>query len=317
MKSLIAIVGPTGIGKSRLALHLARKFDGEIVGADSRQVYRHMDIGTAKPSPQDRTRVCHHLIDIVEPDSDFSLAHYQTLAFDAISDIQKRHKLPILVGGSGLYMKAVLEGWQLPEAKPDPELRHRLEKQAADTGSESLYRELQKIDPAAAQKIDPRNVRRVIRALEVHHQANEVSSRLQDKKALPYPALVIGLTVERKALYHRIDKRVDEMIGQGLVDEVEKLVNMGYDFNLPALSSIGYKQIATYLREEINLEDAIQQIKYETHRFVRHQYAWFRLDDKRIHWFDIAQVQETEIEALVSRFLEGKLNNREALLISE
>jgi tRNA dimethylallyltransferase len=134
---------------------------------------------------------------------------------------------------------------------------------------------------------------------------------------LPYPALIIGLTLERKALYHRIDKRVDEMIGQGLVDEVEKLVNMGYDFNLPALSSIGYKQIATYLREEINLEDAIQQIKYETHRFVRHQYAWFRLDDKRIHWFDIAQVRETEIEALVSRFLEGKLNNKEALLISE
>ena len=317
MKSLIAIVGPTGIGKSRLALHLARKFDGEIVGADSRQVYRLLDIGTAKPSPQDRARVRHHLIDIVEPDSDFSLAHYQALAFGAISDIQKRHKLPILVGGSGLYVKAVLEGWQLPEAKPDPDLRRRFEKQAADTGSESLYQELLKIDPAVAQKIDPRNVRRVIRALEVHHQANEASSRLQDKKALPYPALMIGLTAERKALYHRIDKRVDEMIGQGLVAEVEKLVNMGYDFNLPALSSIGYKQIAMFLRGEINLEDAIQQIKFETHRFVRHQYAWFRLDDERIHWFDIAQVQEAEIEALVSRFLEGKLNNREAFLVSE
>ncbi len=305
MKSLIAIVGPTGIGKSRLALHLARKFDGEIVGADSRQVYRLLDIGTAKPSPQDRARVRHHLIDIVEPDSDFSLAHYQTLAFGAISDIQKRRKLPILVGGSGLYVKAVLEGWQLPEAKPDPELRRRLEKQAADTGSDSLYRELLEVDPAAAQKIDPRNVRRVIRALEVYHQANEASSRLQDKKALSYHTLMIGLTAERKALYHRIDKRVDEMIGQGLVAEVEKLVKMGYDFNLPALSSIGYKQIAMFLRGEINLEDAIQQIKYETHRFVRHQYAWFRLDDKRIHWFDMAQAQEAEIEALVSKFLEG------------
>ena len=317
MKFLIAIVGPTGIGKSRLALHLARKFDGEIVGADSRQVFRLMDIGTAKPSPQDRARVRHHLIDIVEPDSDFSLAHYQALAFGAISDIQKRHKLPILVGGSGLYVKAVLEGWQLPEAKPDPELRRRLEKQAADTGSESLYQELLKIDPAAAQKIDPRNVRRVIRALEVHHQANETFSLLQDKKVLPYRTLMVGLTAERKELYHRIDKRVDEMIGQGLVAEVEKLVDLGYDFNLPALSSIGYKQIAMFLRGEINLEDAIQRVKFETHRFVRHQYAWFRLDDKRIHWFDIAQVQETEIEALVSRFLEGKLNNREAFLVSE
>ncbi len=317
MKSLIAIVGPTGIGKSRLALHLARKFNGEIVGADSRQVYRLLDIGTAKLSPQDRARVRHHLIDIVEPDSDFSLAHYQALAFGAISDIQKRHKLPILVGGSGLYVKAVLEGWQLPEAKPDPELRRRLEKQAADTGSESLYQELQKTDPAVAQKIDPRNVRRVIRALEVYYKSNEASSRLPDKKVLPYRTLMIGLTAERKELYHRIDKRVDEMIGQGLVAEVEKLVNMGYDFNLPALSSIGYKQIAMFLRGEINLEDAIQQIKYETHRFVRHQYAWFRLDDERIHWFDIAQVQEAEIEALVSRFLEGKLNNREAFLVSE
>ncbi len=317
MKSLIAIVGPTGIGKSRLALHLAWKFDGEIVGADSRQVYRLLDIGTAKPSPQDRARVRHHLIDIVEPDSDFSLAHYQGLAFGAISDIQKRHKLPILVGGSGLYVKAVLEGWQLPEAKPDPELRRRLEKQAADTGNESLYQELLKIDPAAAQKIDPRNVRRVIRALEVYYKSNEASSRLPDKKVLPYRTLMIGLTAERKELYHRIDKRVDEMIGQGLVAEVEKLVDIGYDFNLPALSSIGYKQIAMFLRGEINLEDAIQQIKYETHRFVRHQYAWFRLDDERIHWFDIAQVQEAEIEALVSRFLEGKLNNREAFLVSE
>ncbi len=317
MKFLIAIVGPTGIGKSRLALHLARKFDGEIVGADSRQVYRLLDIGTAKPSPQDRARVRHHLIDIVEPNQDFSLAHYQALAFGAINDIQKRHKLPILVGGSGLYVKAVLEGWQLPEAKPDPELRRRLEKQAADTGSEGLYQELLKIAPAVAQKIEPRNVRRVIRALEVYYKANEASSRLQGKRVLPYRTLMIGLTAERKALYHRIDKRVDEMIGQGLVAEVEKLVDMGYDFNLPALSSIGYKQIAMFLRGEINLEDAIQRVKFETHRFVRHQYAWFRLDDKRIHWFDIAQVQEAEIEALVLRFLEGKLNNREALLVSE
>jgi tRNA dimethylallyltransferase len=316
MKYLVAMVGPTGVGKSRLAIKLARKFDGEIVGADSRQVYRLLDIGTAKPGSQDRARIRHHLIDFVEPDADFSLAHYQTLAFETISDIQKRHKLPILVGGSGLYVKAIIEGWQLPEARPDPELRGRLEKQAADTGSDGLYRELLEVDPATAQKIDPRNVRRVIRALEVHHKGSDAPSRLQVKKSLPYPTLTIGLTAERKALYRRIDERVDEMITQGLVTEVEKLLDLGYDFNLPALSSIGYRQIAMYLSGEISLEDAIQQIKYETHRFVRHQYAWFRLDDKRIHWFDIAQVKEAEIEALVSEFIEGKLNDERALFVN-
>jgi len=317
MKSIAAIVGPTGIGKSRLAIHLARKFGGEIVGADSRQVYRHMDIGTAKPDPEERAHIRHHLIDIVDPNQDFSLAQYQALAFDAIREIHGRDKLPVLAGGSGLYVRAVLEGWQLPEAKPDSELRRCLEKKAADIGYQGLYEELTRVDPAAAQKIDPRNVRRVIRALEVHHQTDTASSQLQNKKTMPYRSLVIGLTAERKELYRRIDKRVDDMIGQGLVAEVEKLVNMGYDFNLPAMSGIGYKQIALFLRGEISLEDAVQQIKYETHRFVRHQYAWFRLNDAQIHWFDIAQIRETEIEVLVSRFLEGKTDHKEVLTVSE
>jgi len=317
MNSLVAIIGPTGIGKSRLAIHLARKYDSEIVSADSRQVYRHMDIGTAKPGQKDQAQVRHHLLDIVAPDQDFSLAQYQKLALSAIKDIQKRHKLPVLVGGSGLYVRAVMEVWQLPEAKPDPGLRRRLEKQAVDTGYGSLYAELVKIDPAAAQKIDPHNVRRVIRALEVHHQTGKAFANLKEKKGAPYRTLIVGLTAERKELYRRIDKRVDEMIGQGLVAEVEKLVNMGYDFKLPAMSSIGYKQVAMFLKGEIDLEEAIQKIKYETHRFVRHQYAWFHLDDERIHWFDVAHVQMPEIEALVSGFLEGRLNNREALLVSE
>ena len=306
MKSLVAIVGPTGIGKSQLALHLARIFDGEIVSADSRQVYRHMDIGTAKPSRQEQAQARHHLIDIVAPDQDFSLAQFQKLALSAISDIHQRHKLPILAGGSGLYVWALLEGWQLPGAKPDPELRRRLEKQAADAGHETLYAELLRIDPAAAQRIDPRNVRRVIRALEVRHQTAQAPSRVEIKKNVPYRMLMIGLTAERKELYRRVDRRVDEMIEQGLVAEVEKLVNMGYDSNLPAMNSIGYKQVATFLKGETSLEMAIQQTKYETHRFVRHQYAWFRLADERIHWFDVTGVQETEIEELVAKFFKGK-----------
>ncbi len=317
MNFLVAIVGPTGIGKSQLALHLARKFGGEIVSADSRQVYRHMDIGTAKPDPQEQAQVRHHLIGIVNPDEDFSLAQYQKLGLSAIRDIQQRAKLPILVGGSGLYVRAVLEGWQLPAAKPDPGLRRQLEKRAADDGGENLYQELMKIDLAAARKIDPRNVRRVIRALEVHCQTKKTFSRLQGKRAPAFRTLIIGLTAERKELYRRIDRRVDEMVKRGLVAEVENLVNMGYDFNLPAMSSIGYKQIAMFLKGEISLEMAAQQIKYETHRFVRHQYAWFRLDDERIHWFDVAQVPEAEIETLVSGFLEGRLNNRETISVSE
>jgi len=305
MNSLVAIVGPTGIGKSHLALHLARVFNGEIISADSRQVYRHMDIGTAKPGAQEQAQVRHHLIDIVAPNQNFSLAQFQKLALSAINDIYQRHKLPILAGGSGLYVWALLEGWQLPEAKPDPELRHRLEKQAADAGQESLYAELVNIDPAAAQKIDPRNVRRVIRALEVSRQIAQASSRPERKKSLPYHTLIIGLTADRKELYRRVDRRVDEMIKRGLVAEVEKLVNMGYD-SLPAMNSIGYKQVAMFLRGEISLEMAIQQVKYETHRFIRHQYAWFRPADERIRWFDVAQLQETEIEELVSGFLKGK-----------
>jgi tRNA dimethylallyltransferase len=317
MNFLVAIVGPTGIGKSRLALRLARKFGGEIISADSRQVYRHMDIGTAKPDPQEQAQVRHHLIDVVNPGEGFSLAQYQKLALSAIKDIQRRAKLPTLVGGSGLYVRAVLEGWQLPEAKPDPELRRQLEKRAADDGGESLYQELMKADPAAAQKIDPRNVRRVIRALEVYYQTSQAFSRHQSKRAPAFRTLIIGLTADRKELYRRIDQRVDEMVKRGLVAEVEKLVNMGYDFNLPAMSSIGYKQIAMFRKGQINLEMAVQQIKYETHRFVRHQYAWFRLDDERIHWFDIAQVQEAEIETLVAGFLEGRPGNRETISVSE
>lgn len=305
MNPLVAIVGPTGIGKSQLALHLACVFNGEIVSADSRQVYRHMDIGTAKPSGQEQAQFRHHLIDIVAPDQDFSLAQFQELALSAINDIHQRHRLPILAGGSGLYVWALLERWQLPEAKPDPELRRRLEKQAAEAGYESLYTELLNADPAAAQRIDPRNVRRVIRALEVSQQTAQTSSRVKTKKPAPYRTLIIGLTVERKELYRRVDQRADEMIELGLVAEVEKLVNMGYD-SLPAMNSIGYKQVAMFLRGEVSLEMAIQQIKYETHRFIRHQYAWFRLADERIHWFDMAEVRESEIEELVSGFLKSE-----------
>jgi len=304
MNRLVAIVGPTGIGKSRLALHLAQIFTGEIVSADSRQVYRHMDIGTAKPTPEELTLIPHHLINLISPDEDFSLAQYHTLAYQAISNIQQRNKLPLLVGGSGLYIRAVLEGWKVPPVPPDPVFRHKLEETAVTVGGDALYQELLNVDPEAAAKIDRRNVRRVIRALEVHKATKTPFSQLQYKETPPFDTLIIGLTTDRAELYRRIDHRVDKMIEKGLVAEVEKLLNMGYDFNLPAMSSVGYKQIGMFLKGEINLASAIQQIKSETHRFVRHQYAWFQLKDNRINWFDIQEEHaDLEVEAKLAKFI--------------
>ena len=302
MNRLVAIVGPTAVGKSQLALHLAQTFHGEIVSADSRQVYRHMDIGTAKPNPEELSLVRHHLIDIVNPDEDFNLAQYQHLATQAIADIGQRHKLPILVGGSGLYVWALLEGWQVPPVPPDLEFRHRLEDKATKIGAERLYQELARADSIAAQQIDPRNVRRVIRALEVLKHTDAPLSRR--KQALSYPTLIIGLTTDRAELYRRVDARVDEMMQRGLVKELKKLMAMGYDLSLPAMSGIGYRQIGQYLKGEITLEAAVEQIKSESHRLVRHQYNWFRLKDDRIKWFE--EKAESEITALVNKFRGAK-----------
>ncbi len=303
MERLVAIVGPTGVGKSKLAIRLAQAFDGEIVSADSRQVYRHMDIGTAKPTPEELSLVPHHLINTINPDEDFSLAQYQQLACKAIEDIQQRSKLALLVGGSGLYAWSILEGWGIPKVPPDPEFRHSLEEKAAEIGKDGLYQELVAVDPVAAQRIDPRNVRRTIRALEVHRVTKVPYSQLQQKNEPPFKTRIIGLTAEREELYRRIDLRVDEMIKRGLVAEVEKLVNMGYGFNLPAMSGIGYKEIGMFLRGELTLAAAVQQIKFETHRFVRHQYTWFQLKDDRIKWVDIEEGVDSKIIARVAEFI--------------
>jgi tRNA dimethylallyltransferase len=305
MNRLLAIVGPTGVGKSHLALRLAKAFDGEIVSADSWQIYRYMDIGTAKPSLEERAIVPHNLIDVANPDETFSLAQYQQLALKAIADIQQRDKLPLLVGGSGQYVWSVLEGWGIPQVAPDPEFRQSMEEKAASGGGNELYEELASVDPEAAQNIDPRNVRRTIRALEVHRETETPFSQLQRKEAPTFNTLIIGLTADRDELYRRIDLRVDKMIEQGLVEEVKRLVNRGFDFNLTAMSGIGYKQIGMFLRNELTLAGAIQQIKFETHRLVRQQYTWFRLQDDRIKWFDINSV-DLQLTALLRKFLGGR-----------
>jgi tRNA dimethylallyltransferase len=283
---MIAIVGPTAVGKSELALHLAQWFPVEIISADSRQVYRYMDIGTNKPTAAERASVPHHLIDVVEPDEDFSLATYHQLAIEALKVIQQKGKLPLLVGGSGLYVWSLVEGWKIPQVPPDQNRRRRLEARAEQEGSQSLYQELEDIDPTAAAKINTSNTRRIIRALEIYHATGQRPSQLQRKEAPGFPILLIGLTRERSELYSRIDRRVDKMIQMGLVEEIEQLVKKGYSPSLPSMSGIGYKQIGQLLQGEMTLPQAIDKIKYETHRLARHQYAWFRLGDNRIHWFD-------------------------------
>jgi tRNA dimethylallyltransferase len=284
---MIAIVGPTAVGKSELALHLAQYFPLEIISADSRQVYRYMDIGTNKPSPAERASVPHYIIDVVDPDEDFSLAMYHQLATEALKAIQQKGKLPLLVGGSGLYVWSLVEGWKIPEVPPDKKLRRQLEARAEQEDIRSLYRELQDIDPSAAAKINPSNIRRIIRALEIYYATGQPPSQLQRKEVPGFPVLIIGLTQERSELYRRIDWRVDKMIQRGLVEEVEQLLKKGYSPSLPSMSGIGYKQIGQFLRGEMTLPEAIDKIKYETHRLARHQYAWFRLSDSKIRWFDM------------------------------
>lgn len=305
MSHLIAIVGPTAVGKSALAIHLAQVFGGEIVSADSRQVFHGMDIGTAKPNPEERELVPHHLIDVVEPDQDFSLALYQQMATRAIQDIQRRGRLALLVGGSGLYVRALLWGFRIPHVSPDTELRRSLKQKAAEEGYMALYEELKGVDPTAAKRIDPHNVRRVIRALEVFRAIGLPFSQLQGSSPfLPnYRTITIGLTTSRGDLYRRIDSRVDTMMEQGLVDEVKLLLEQGYSLDLPAMSGLGYKQIGQYLNGELNLAEAVQKIKNETHRFARHQYAWFRLNDEAIQWFHVGLGMEQLVQSLLQGFI--------------
>jgi tRNA dimethylallyltransferase len=233
---------------------------------------------------------------------------YHQLAIEALKAIQQKGKLPLLVGGSGLYVWSLVEGWKIPEVPPDQKLRRQLEARAEQEDSQSLYRELQDIDPVAAAKINPSNIRRIIRALEIYHATGQPPSQLQRKEAPAFSVLTIGLTQERSELYRKIDWRVDKMIQRGLVEEVEQLLKRGYSSSLPSMSGIGYKQIGQFLRGEMTLPEAIDKIKYETHRLARHQYAWFRLSDSRIRWFDVSGTEgKASIVALnkVKGLIEG------------
>ena len=300
---LIVIAGPTGVGKTALAVQVAGSLDGEIVSADSRQIYRYMDIGTAKSTPEERAQVPHHLLDLVDPDQTLTLAEYQEAACAAIADIVARGRVPFLVGGTGLYVRAVAEGWTVPRVPPSPALRELFLQRAQREGVAALHAELQAVDPEAAARIDPRNVRRTVRALEVYHASGRAISSQQGRQAPLHQALWIGLTIPRAELYARADARVGRMIAAGWVDEVRDLLARGYNLDLPALSALGYRELGAHLKGELSLEEAISLIKRHTRRFIRHQYAWFGLRDPRLHWFDASEPCAEAVRGLVASFL--------------
>jgi tRNA dimethylallyltransferase len=300
---LIVILGPTAVGKTEISLELAIRLNGEIVSADSRLLYRGMDLGTAKPSLAERQRVPHHLIDVTDPDQTWSLALYQKEARKAISSIHDRERLPFLVGGTGQYIKAIIEEWEIPKVAPASGLRKALEKWSLEIGKEGLHKRLASLDPRAAANIDHRNLRRTIRALEVILLTGRAFSHQRLRGDSPYHTLQIGLNRPREELYERIDQRIDVMLQAGFVDEVRQLLAQGYSPDLPNLSAIGYREIIAYLHGQANLEEAVTHIKRATRVFVRRQANWFKYQDPEIHWFEAGTKPVEQIEGLIHKWL--------------
>lgn len=302
-KPFLVIVGPTGVGKSRLALNLAQKLGGEIVNADSRQIYKYMDIGTAKPSDSEQKLVDHHLLDIKLPDEEFNLPLFLHLSTTRIGQIHKRGRLPIVVGGSGQYIWGLLEGWQIPKIKPDITLRSELETQLKSSGVASLHNYLRQIDPISSARVDSNNPRRVIRAIEKSMYGHSNDNKTGLKYPLKTPHLVIGLTLDRRELYKRVDYRVDDMMNRGFKEEVEMLIDRGYSTSLPSMSSVGYQELAANIIEGRDLDDVVQETKYRTHNIVRKQYSWFKLQDPRINWLDSDGSENHNANNMVEEFL--------------
>ena len=284
----IAIVGPTAVGKTELAIELCRRFGGEVINADSRQVYRRMDIGTAKATAVEQFQAPHHLIDLLEPSEHFSLGSFLPLAKKASDDIVGRGLIPFLTGGTGQYVWAMVEEQSVPPVPPNQELREDLEREASgEDGAQVLHDRLREIDPARADALDARNVRRVIRALEIHHATGRKPSEFGAPDADPGRSLVLGLTMDREALYRRIDDRVDAMMKAGFLAEVESLMAAGLPTEQGALDSPGYRELGLYLAGELTLEEAVSRTKTQTHHLARRQYTWFKPSDRRITWLDV------------------------------
>jgi tRNA dimethylallyltransferase len=275
------IVGPTAVGKTRLSLDLATRFDGEIINADSRLFYRGMDIGTAKPSPVERARVHHHLIDILDPTEPVSLATFQDLAYAAIDDVLARARIPFLVGGTPQYVNAIVEGWQIPRVEPDPELRAHLQHEADTHGADHLLERLRQVDPVSAER-NAGNVRRIIRALEVWEKTGVPITEQQGKGPARYDALELELWRPREELHQRIETRVRNQVLEGLFDEIRALIDQGADPASASFSSIGYRQAMPYIRGEATPDEVIERIGFDTNRLVRHQETWWRKNPRLV-----------------------------------
>jgi len=301
---IIALVGPTASGKSAVALALARKINAEIISFDSLQVYKYLNIGTAKPTSSQLRQIKHHLISICHPDEDFNAGTFTKLASEKIKRLEKKGKNIILAGGTGLYLKALLEGL-CPAPPKDQQLRRQMAAQAKKYGNKYLYRKLIKVDPVAAEKIHPNNLPRLIRALEIFYQTGKPFSRLHQNTVKPrYQAKIIGLSWNRQKLYERINQRVDEMFRKGLVKEVRSLIKRGYGSRLKPMQSLGYRQVCQYLAGKITLPEAIYQTKLETRHYAKRQLSWFR-NTKGIKWFPIKD--KLDNKTLLSMVRYGKL----------
>ena len=300
---VVLIVGPTAVGKTEIAIQLAERLNGEIVSADSRLFYRSMDIGTAKPTPEEQARVPHHLIDIADPDEILSLAVFQQKAREAIADIHTRSKLPFLVGGTGQYIRAVTEGWTPPEVKPDERLRDELGRMKDEKGFQWLHDKLKTVDAVAAEKIDPRNFRRTIRALEVIMITGKKFSEQRGQTDSPYHLVTIGLTRPRPELFARVNARIEAMFANGFLEEVKGLLEKGYAPTLPTLSAIGYRECVAVLERRIKLEEARQLIGRATRVLVRRQANWFKESDPNIAWFRVEEGIVDRIESHIRQAL--------------
>jgi tRNA dimethylallyltransferase len=303
---LIVIVGPTAVGKTEISIELAERLNGEIVSADSRLFYRGMDIGTAKPSLAERSRVTHHLIDVADPDDTWSLALFQKVFRQTIADIHARGRLPFLVGGTGQFIRAVIEGWVVPVQAPNLKMRMGLEAWGREIGAQELHTRLGGVDPAAAAQIDWRNLRRTIRAWEVILGTGRRFSEQRIKTESSFKLLILGLNRPRSELYTRIDARIEAMLAAGLINEVKGLLEQGYSPDLPSLSAIGYREMIAYIRGQLTLEEAVMQMKRATRIFVRRQANWFKQSDATITWYDVKPGIYEKIEEKIRDFETGE-----------
>lgn len=285
-RPVILIVGPTGVGKTSLSIELAKQINGEIISADSRYLYRGMNIGTAKPTEQELKSVRHHMINVTEPDKTWSLPQFLEETLQLIAEIHGRGSIPVIVGGTGQYIRALTEGWRMPEFEPNTRLRSILTAWGKEIGALDLHRKLAINDAEAANFIDPTNMRRTIRALEVIFSTGKRFSELRTKEGPAHNYWIIGLTMERPKLYQLVDKRIDAMISQGLLDEVKALLSRGYDANLPAMSAIGYREMIQHIHGEIDIEYAKALMRKNTRQLIRRQANWFKQTDPSINWYE-------------------------------